>query len=195
MKILRTIGRWAVLSTATVWLGLNAIHILALTFGWPDVPRWWPMWLSNNPWRPWALAWLKSHAWPWISLMLVVVLRQETHRWFSVRRGRRSADRLIIGWFVFVGTLLLIDWLEPMVHVVWSPIAIETSLWLVGLCAVMWVSRLVHSTTRRRLRMIVKRWHLVGLWSAVTHRGSSLGHTQQGVRRYAQQPHTKRRVR
>lgn len=176
LKLIRTIGHWIVLSTAVVWLAVNAGHILAASFTPPELMV--PLFhlLPRSHWITTSF----SHAWPWISLLLIIVLRQEAHRWFSVRRGRRSADRLLIGWFVFVGTLLIVDWLEPAIRISWPPLAIETSLWLVGFCAAMWVSRLLHSATRRRLRMIIKRWHLASLWTAVLHRAATRGQTSQG---------------
>lgn len=180
LKLVRTIGRWIVLSTATMWLALNALQILTSTSAAPSLMDWLSHFFPRSHW----LHLLFHHAWPWMSLLLVIVLRQETHRWFSVRRGRRSADRLMIGWFVFIGTLLLIDALEPAITLTWPPLAIETSLWLATFCVVTWVSRLLHSATRRRLRLMVKRWHVAYLWSAVMHRIALRGQMDQGGSRH-----------
>ena len=168
------------MSSAVLWLGLNACHLLATTF---TLPAFMVSLSDLLPRSHWTVT-LYHHAWPWLSILLVVVLRQEMHRWFNVRRGRRSADRLMIGWFAFIGTLLLVDCLEPAVTLTWPPLAIETSLWLATFTAVTWVSRLIHSATRRRLRMIVKRWHLTNVWSALIHRVATRGPTEQGGPRH-----------
>src|SRR5689334_4654260 len=128
-----------------------------MPFGSHDLVRW-------SQWSPHliqGLQWLKRQAWPWLSLVMVLVMRQEAHRWFDVRRGRRSADRLMTTWFTFVGTLLVVDWLSPVIQVHWPLSAIEATVWLVTLRVISWISCLLHPASRRKFKKFLRRWPIV----------------------------------
>src|SRR4029078_13398891 len=98
--------REACLRSDATWHASRGIHDLRQMF-------------HLSSWTVAAIWWFKQHAWPAVSLVMLLALRQEAHRWCDIRRGRRGADRLITGWFVFVGTLFLVDWLTPEIRVHW----------------------------------------------------------------------------
>lgn len=113
------------------------------------------------------LEWLKVTAWPFVSLIAVMVLRQEAMRWIKGHGACRLADRLTTAWFVFISTLYLVDYLTPAITVVWPIGAIQATVWLLLTRAASIVSRLLHATSRRKLRKYFRRWPIVTWLSTV----------------------------
>ncbi len=180
--------------SALVWLLLEAWLTLDATFhvpfGLADLVRW-------GHWSPrllTGLQWFKLHAWPAVSLVVVLVIRQEAHRWFNLRRGQRRADQLITAWFVFVGTLLTVDWLSPDILIRWPVSAIDLTIWLMLMQTVSWMSCLLHPASRRKFNKFIRRWPLVQwLGQVLELRSSPLRNIRKGIGREGPRPHTSNR--
>lgn len=159
-KAVRAVARKFLLWTATLWLIAEAVFILEETFG---VKLGLSSLIDFLVRRGGVMGFIGRalhETWPMTSLIVLTVLRQEAHRWFRIARGRRFADRLITGWFVFLGTLIVVDLLSD-VKLKLPRSAIETSAWLATLLFASWCSRLAHAISRRvrHLRRIRRHVH------------------------------------
>lgn len=187
--ILRMVVRKAIWLSALVWLLLETWLTLDASFHVPfgpyDLIR-----LFHWPPRIFSwLQWFKLNAWPAVSLVLVLVVRQEAHRWFNVRRGQRSADRLITAWFVFVGTLLMVDWLSPEVDVRWPHSTIDLTIWLILMQVISWTSCLLHPASRRKFKKFLRRWPIAHwLGQVLGPRSTPLRNHGKGIGRDAKLP-------
>ncbi|MBI2984328.1 MAG: hypothetical protein HYY50_01765 [Candidatus Kerfeldbacteria bacterium] len=163
---LKGVARRLVLCSAGLWLITQAWLTLDLTF---DIPFGYRDLLAlvenERPWGQLLSEWL-LRTWPGLGLIVILFLRQEAHRWFKIRRGRKSADRLVVSWLTFLGTLMVVDWLSPHVRLQLPASAIEATIWLVQLAAMSWMSRLSHPATRRKWHIRFRRWHVPELLQA-----------------------------
>jgi hypothetical protein len=196
LAILRVALRKLLWFSAIFWLTLEAWLTLDASFDLPFSVTAFVRWSHWSPPLITLILWFKQNAWPSVTVGVVMVIRQEAHRWFNTRRGRRSADQLMMAWFVFAGTLVVVDYLAPEITVHWPVSAIETTVWLVMMLVISLISRLLHPASRRAFRRWLKRWPFVH-WLEVILGSLSTLRNVKGVGRHVRLPQVsnKRRAR
>lgn len=157
--------RWSLFGLAVLWLLIEAVFVLEATFHVPCGFSCWALQLASRAGLPGWIGRLLFNQWPTIFAVFLLLVRQEAKRWLKNRQRfccRERVVQLIIGWFVFLGTLKAVDFLSPDVTVVLPHSAIDTSITLaiLGMAGLFssfahWIKRMVTYALRvqRRFRL------------------------------------------
>ena len=174
--------------SAGLWLGLEAWLTLDATFHLPTLQ----IMARMLPWSTSLVAglvWMQQTSWPVVSLLVLLFLREEAHRWFSGHSTNRTADRLTTAWFVFVGTLSLVDWLSADISVAWPVSALDATVWLFLTRAVSLLSRHLHGSGRRSFNKFLRHWPIIHWLSSTSLLSTPCLRMLKGVIPHVPSPH------
>ncbi|MBI4092757.1 MAG: hypothetical protein HY420_02410 [Candidatus Kerfeldbacteria bacterium] len=157
LKRLRCIARKALFGYAWLWFFIESARVLTATLANSIGANSLNALLEPHLGRfGWIAYWL-GQTWQFVSAVTLVVGRQEAHRWFRVKRGRRSADRMLVAFaaagITFLTTLFIVGRILGFELV--FPKSTAEAIELIVLVQVgSWASRLLHPATRRAIRRI-----------------------------------------
>lgn len=159
----RSVARYALFGCAVLWILIEALTVLMATFKLPYSIDTFIVALADTPGVTGMIARLVREGWPTIILVFLTMTWQELRRWaknwFKTTKGHERADLLIVSWFVFLGTLSMVDCLSDVTLVL--PMgARETSVVLAYFMGAHWCSRIAHWCTRHCQRRRATRRHV-----------------------------------
>lgn len=151
----RTAVRGLLFGCAVLWIVIEALLVLIATFRLPNELQMFITALAEKQGIEGMIGRLVDKGWPAIILVFLMVTWQELRRWakqwFKTTKRHERADLLIIGWFVFLGTLWVVDYLSDVALVL--PMgARETSVVLAYFMVASWCSQIAHRVKRQRVR-------------------------------------------
>jgi hypothetical protein len=160
----RSTVRSLLFGCAVLWILIEALLVLIATFRLPNGPQLYITALAGKPGIEGMTGRLINEGWPAIILVFLMLTWQEVRRWakqwFKTAKGHERADLMIVSWFVFLGTLSVVDYLSDVTLVL--PMgARETSVVLAYFMMASWCSRIAHWAKRQyeRRRSSERRTH------------------------------------
>lgn len=151
-SMVRATMKCLLFGSAVLWIVIEALLVLIATFHLPNGIQSFIIQLSQRPGIEGVIGRLVDEGWPTIVLVFLMLTWQELKRWakqwFKTAKGHEPADLLILGWFVFLGTLAVVDFLSDVTLVL--PMgARETSVILTYFMVASWCSRIAHWVKRQ----------------------------------------------
>ena len=137
---------------AVLWIVIEALLVLIATFKLPNELQMYLTALAGKQGIEGLIGKLVDEGWFTIVLVFLMLSWQELQRWakkwFTTSKGHERADLLILSWFVFLGTLSVVDHLSDVTLVL--PMgARETSVILAYFMVASWCSRIAHWAKRQ----------------------------------------------